>query len=210
MQVEADRMMQSEYDLKAIVLQQGVSFDDVIELAIENKLALDQQKVRQMNKDRHVEYHIFRFLILSLFQMNLRLITVYSVAQIFFQKNVNVSPEMLPILLYRLQCKLRMHGITISHDVLKALINKKSVQGLVKLCCKFLLFGFESDIQEGDELKAFSLQSGVHYDFMKSRHEDELMLAHKASRKVREELILKLSKNMNGAIFFPKEITLYY
>ena len=42
---DADRMKQSEYDLKVIVSQQGVSLDDVIELAIENKLALDQQKV---------------------------------------------------------------------------------------------------------------------------------------------------------------------
>ena len=143
--------------------------------------------------------------------MNLRLTTVYSVAQTFFHKDVNVSPEMLSILIYQLQCKLRMHGIIVNHDVLKALINKTGLHGLVKFCGEFLLSGFDNGIQEGSELKAFALQREFHFGFMIGQHEDEVMLANKTSRKMREELVLRLSENnMIRGAFFPKEITLYY
>lgn len=139
---------------------------------------------------------------------------MFLIAETFFRKKIDTNLEKLSMLVFHLQCKLRVHGIEVDTEAFKELVARNGLDGLLKFCSKFLLSCFDED-DDLSVMNMFLFQQTCQTSLMVAESKHLSMLAKKStsprsimSRKILEELNLELSSSDDHIVpLLPREIT---
>ena len=149
----------------------------------------------------------------SLLQINLRMITVYYVAKLFFNEDVNVSLERIRVLILRLQHELNPRGVEVNSEMLEDLVTRRGIYGLLQFCSNFLFSSIDM-YERGDEMEMFVLHSMFTQGSVRGARGLKPLLANiktpeprnAVSRRVQTDLALRLAPKQNAALPMPREI----
>ena len=157
---EANLMRRFENDLGVIASQQGYANDYVVDLVVDNDMTLEKIKVIGNASFLFKLCSCFisqRLIFYSSVQINLRMVTVYYIAKVFFNEDINVSLERIRVLVLHLKHELNPRGIEVESEMLEDLVTRRGIYGLLQFCSKFLFSSIDK-YERGDEMEMFSLQ----------------------------------------------------
>lgn len=118
------------------------------------------------------------------------------------------------MLVFHVQCKLRVHGIEVDTEAFKELVTRNGLEGLLCFCSKFLISCFDEHYDHG-EMNMFYLQQTCQSSLMMAKSNQLSLLAKKRStsprsimsRKIIEEFNLELASDDRIVPLLPREIT---